>query len=123
MPTTIAYSFGDVVLVPFPFTDQTRRRILTPLLQQLGIPEAGLHAFRHSRVTMLRKSGTPAELQQKWLGHSSLRTGDRYNHSTEEVEYRKHAVARVGMDRILGPNGPKSEEALAPSELPLTASV
>ena len=23
MPTTIAYSFGDVVLVPFPFTDQS----------------------------------------------------------------------------------------------------
>ena len=23
MPTTIGYSFGDVVLVPFPFTDQT----------------------------------------------------------------------------------------------------
>jgi mRNA interferase MazF len=23
MPNTIAYSFGDVVLVPFPFTDQT----------------------------------------------------------------------------------------------------
>src|SRR3954447_24067653 len=23
MPTTTAYSFGDVVLVPFPFTDQT----------------------------------------------------------------------------------------------------
>ena len=23
MPNTIAYSFGDIVLVPFPFTDQT----------------------------------------------------------------------------------------------------
>jgi mRNA interferase MazF len=23
MPSTTAYSFGDVVLVPFPFTDQT----------------------------------------------------------------------------------------------------
>ncbi len=23
MPLTIAYSFGEVVLVPFPFTDQT----------------------------------------------------------------------------------------------------
>jgi mRNA interferase MazF len=23
MPNTTAYSFGDIVLVPFPFTDQT----------------------------------------------------------------------------------------------------
>ena len=36
-----------------------RRRVLQPLLEQLGIPKAGLHAFRHSRVTLLRRSGTP----------------------------------------------------------------
>jgi integrase len=28
-----------------------RKRVLYPLLEQLGIPKAGLHAFRHSRVT------------------------------------------------------------------------
>ena len=30
---------------------------------QVGIPKAGLHAFRHSRVTQLRKAGTPQDLQ------------------------------------------------------------
>src|SRR5216683_446228 len=35
--------------------------VLHPLLKRLGIAKAGLHAFRHSRVIMLRKNGTPEE--------------------------------------------------------------
>jgi integrase len=50
------------------------QRVLHPPLKRLGIPKAGLHAFRHSRVTMLRKNGTPEDLQKQWIGHSSLRT-------------------------------------------------
>ena len=42
-----------------------RKRVLHPLLVRLGIPKAGLHAFRHSRVTMLRKNGSPADLQRQ----------------------------------------------------------
>jgi hypothetical protein len=40
--------------------------VLHPLLQRLGIPKAGLHAFRHSRVTQLRKARTPQDLQKQW---------------------------------------------------------
>lgn len=80
-----------------------RKRVLTPLLKQLGIPNAGLHAFRHSRVTILRKNGTPTDLQKQWIGHSSLRTGDRYSHTHEEIEYRKAAAGNVGIDRIMKP--------------------
>jgi hypothetical protein len=40
-------------------------RVLHLLLKRLGIPKAGLHAFRHSRVTMLRKNGTPEDLQKQ----------------------------------------------------------
>ena len=60
-----------------------RNRVLQPLLKRLGIPKAGLHAFRHSRVTLLRKNGTPADLQKQWIGHSSLRTTDRYAHTDQ----------------------------------------
>jgi integrase len=49
------------------------KRVLHPLLQRLGTPKDGLHAFRHSRVTMLRKRGAPEDLQKQWIGHSSLR--------------------------------------------------
>jgi integrase len=59
-----------------PFNDGSiRNRVLKPLLKRLGIPHAGLHAFRHGRVTVLRKKGTPADLQTLWIGHSNLRTG------------------------------------------------
>ncbi len=44
-----------------------RNRVLHPLVAKLGIPKAGLHAFRHSRVTLLRKNGTPADLQKNGL--------------------------------------------------------
>jgi integrase len=80
-----------------------RKRVLHPLLERLGIPKAGLHAFRHSRVTQLRKAGTPRDLQRQWIGHRSLRTGDRYSHTHEEVEYRRSAAGNVGLDRVLSP--------------------
>ena len=81
-----------------------RKRVLHPLLIKLGIPKAGLHAFRHSRVTMLRKNGTPADRQKLWIGHSSLRTTDRYAHTDQELEYRHREASRVGLDLIVGPN-------------------
>jgi integrase len=78
--------------------------VLYPLLAKLGIPRAGLHAFRHSRVTMLRKNGRPGDLQRQWIGHSSLKTTDRYSHTDQELAYRQNAARRVGLDLIAGPN-------------------
>jgi integrase len=83
-----------------------RNRVLRPLLRKLGIPRAGLHAFRHGRVTVLRKNGTPGDLQKLWIGHSSLRTTDRYSHTDEELEYRRQAALRVGIGSLVGPNRP-----------------
>jgi integrase len=88
-----------------------RNRVLHPLLVKLGIPRAGLHAFRHSRVTMLRKHGTPADLQKQWIGHSSLKTTDRYSHTDQELDYRRNAAKRVGLDLIVGPNSPNWTQA------------
>jgi integrase len=82
------------------------KRVLHPLLVKLGIPKAGLHAFRHSRVTMLRKKGTPDHLQLQWIGHSSLRTTDRYSHTDQELEYRRLAARNAGLNFVVGPNRP-----------------
>ena len=86
-----------------------RKRVLHPLLERLGIPKAGLHAFRHSRVTQLRKAGTPQDLQKQWIGHSSLRTGDRYSHTHEEMEYRKSAVGKWGWIACSVPSSPNAK--------------
>lgn len=84
------------------------KRILAPLLKRLGIPKAGLHAFRHGRVTVLRKRGIPPDLQLQWIGHSSLRTTDRYSHTDQELEYRRAAAASAGLNLVIGPNGPNA---------------
>lgn len=86
-----------------------RNRVLKPLLDRLGIPTAGLHAFRHGRVTVLRKRGTPGDLQKLWIGHSSLRTGDRYSHTDEELEYRRAAAANVALDLVVRANRAKKD--------------
>jgi integrase len=89
------------------------KRVLHPILKRLGIPKAGLHAFRHSRVTMLRKRDTPEDLQKLWIGHSSLRTTDRYSHTHEELEYRRLVASKLGLNLAVGPNGPNLGGALA----------
>jgi integrase len=95
---------GDAILCGHLAHGNLRKRVLYPLLERLKIPRAGLHAFRHSRVTQLRKAGTPQDLQKQWIGHSSLTSGDRYSHTHEELEYRKSAAGNVGLDRVLSPS-------------------
>ena len=90
------------------------KRALHPLLKRLGIPNAGLHTHSGIRgVTMLRKNGTPEDLQKQWIGHSSLRTTDRYSHTHLELEYRRLAASKVGLNFDVGPNGPNLGSALA----------
>lgn len=78
--------------------NNVRKRVLHPILKKLGIPSAGLHAFRHSRVTLLRKRGTPAELQLLWIGHSDLRTTDGYCHTDKEREYQRNAAEKAALN-------------------------
>lgn len=68
------------------------------------------------------KAGTPADLQTKWIGHSSLKNGDRYNHANEELEYRQRIANEVGMDRVLRTNGPNDDTQSPNSGHPLKHS-
>ena len=89
------------------------KRVLRPIVASLGLPTEGrlLHAFRHSRVTALRKKGTPEHLQLQWIGHSSLAVTDGYNHTDQELEYRRQMADMVGLNFTIVesklPNGPK----------------
>ena len=57
----------------------TRR--LQPLLAELNIERAGMHAFRHSHSSLLIEFGAPLTVAQAQLGHSDLTTTMRaYSH-------------------------------------------
>ena len=71
MPNTIAYSFGDVVLVPFPFTDQTASKKRPAVV----VSADAYHRRRPDVIVMavtsqiLRPAGVPGEvLIGDWQG-------------------------------------------------------
>lgn len=66
-------------------------RILTARLKALAVhmglsedKQFVLHMLRHTCASRLAQSGTNAPLIQKWLGHSSLATTQRYMHLTPD---------------------------------------
>ena len=70
MPPTTSYSFGDIVLVPFPFTDQTGIKKRPAVI----VSSAAYHAARRDVVIMAvtsqtRPAGAIGEVQVKdWKG-------------------------------------------------------
>jgi integrase len=69
------------------------RRGLHPLLTELGIPQAGMHAFRHGRVSFLVENNTPVEVIKAWIGHGSERMIRRYTHL--RPQYRSRVLASI----------------------------
>lgn len=59
-----------------------RRRWWKPLLRRLELPEAGLHALRHSTPRLLDQIGMSPEAIRLWLGHSNLKQTAAYLHLT-----------------------------------------
>jgi integrase len=71
-----------------------RKRKLYPLLDKLGIPRCGFHAFRHGNETVIDRQGVPMAVRQTRLGHSDARTTMKYSHVVSE-DGRQFA-ARLG---------------------------
>jgi integrase len=69
------------------------RRRLHPLLAKLGIPEGGMHGFRHGRVSFLVENNTPVEVIKAWIGHGSERMVRRYTHL--RPMYRSRVLASI----------------------------
>jgi integrase len=69
------------------------RRQLHPLLRKLGIKQAGMHAFRHGRVSYLVEQGVSREIIKAWIGHGSDAMIELYLHL--RLEYRAAALAKV----------------------------
>jgi integrase len=81
------------------------RRVLHPILEGLGQPKCGVHAFRRFRNTYLRNyTSTPPGVYRFWMGHASgepERTGetmsDRYDKAEHERALRKEWAERAGL--------------------------
>lgn len=71
-----------------PFCKSNVRRKLGQILRSLRLAPAGLHAFRHGRVSILQESGVPGDLVKEWVGHSNLKTTSRYTHFRDEFRQR-----------------------------------
>jgi len=69
--------------------DNLRKRYFYPLLKKLGIPQAGLHAFRHGNSSIMDSLSTPLKLRQDRLGHADAGfTLQTYTHIVSEDEQR-----------------------------------
>ena len=75
MPLTTSYSFGDIVLVPFPFTDQSGTKKRPALI----VSSAAYHQARRDVLIMAvtgqaRQAGAIGEVQVKdWKGAGLLK--------------------------------------------------
>ncbi len=114
------------------------RRVLHPILAQLGQPKCGLHAFRRFRNTYLRNyTSTPPGVYRFWMGHASAdgdtfagageSMSDRYDKAEHERALRKGWAERAGLGfelpskiRVIGPNGPKLNSE-TPKEMAVNA--
>jgi integrase len=78
-----------------PFCKSNVRRKLNQILTKLNLAPAGLHSFRHGRVSVLQENGVPGDLILEWVGHSNLRTTSRYTHFRDE--FRQQVANDVGL--------------------------
>ena len=72
-------------------------RHFNPLLEKLGIPRKGFHAFRRFRVHQLRSSRVPESLIQYWIGHVEKSLTDLYERWECHPEDRRIEVERGGL--------------------------
>lgn len=59
-----------------------------------GMPHVHFHDLRHSCATLLLQLGTPMEVVREVLGHTSIKTTERYAHVM--VKPQREALAKLG---------------------------
>jgi integrase len=62
-----------------------------------SIKRVGFHAFRRFRLTWLRKSSVPKDLERFWMGHAPEEIGDLYSKLKEDVAFRQEWAEGIGL--------------------------
>jgi integrase len=105
-----------------PFSKDNVRRKLHCILDSLRMKRSGLHAFRHGRVSFLRKNGVADKIINDWIGHSTLRMADLYTHfeDADRQQVANDLGALKGVcplvPPVIVPNVPKSSELAGKGE-------
>ena len=84
----------------FPSRNSTHlvNRNINVSCKRLGIPNGGMHAFRHGRISELQMKRAPGDLILKWVGHVNLKIIAGYTHFVEG--FRKEIIERVSAGSI-----------------------
>lgn len=94
---------AELLCKPYNLNTVLRDR-LYPLLDRLGIPRGGFHAFRHMNATMMDRLGAPTEVRKDRLGHTDMATTGIYQHLVREDARR----VALEIDSLIVPNCLKS---------------
>ena len=70
------------------------------ILEQNNLPRIRFHDLRHSCVTLLIAEGVPMKDIQKWLGHSSIVTTDKFY---GKYDTKRHDVSASKVNDLLSP--------------------
>lgn len=66
---------------------------LHPILDELGIPRTGMHAFRRGRISEWVYSGVSRQVIRDWAGHGSDKLIDLY--TKKMWQYHSPEMAKV----------------------------
>ena len=74
------------------------RRTLHPILESLGEPKCGVHAFRRFHNTYLRNHATVTPgLYKFWMGHAGEDMSDLYDMIRRDRNFRRERAEQAGI--------------------------